>query len=261
MRRLVHSADELRDLAESRSVPLEILERDMLLVSIAGNLAEAFPGSLCFKGGFVLRHVHGQLRMSKDVDATRVAPPKHKLEAKLVAKVIVSSARDLYQVRVPEPATDSGVSLDFDNVKYQGPCGGSGKVAVELSYREGVVLEPAPALIGPPFYEPFEIPVLQPQEIVAEKLRAIAQRLRPTDLSDIAFLVLERKTVFEREVMRKLVREKFRIVGGNHLQRIRQNVSRLETEYESTVRAVAPEAADYADAAAATLRHLDDWFS
>jgi len=100
MRRLIHSADDLRDLAESESVPLEILERDLLLVTIAGHLVEAFPGSLCFKGGFVLRHVHGQERMSKDIDATRVAPPKHKLDAVLVAKVIAGSARDLFRVRV-----------------------------------------------------------------------------------------------------------------------------------------------------------------
>lgn len=261
MRRLIHTADDLRELAESSSVPLDILERDLLLVTIAGKLAEAFQGSLCFKGGFVLRHVHSQLRMSKDVDATRIAPPKHKLDSGQVAKVIVSSARDLYDVRVSDPATDSGVSLDFDDVKYRGPCGGHGKVAVELSYRENIVLNPDLALIGSPFYEDFEIPVLQPQEIVAEKLRAMAQRLRPTDLSDVAFLILDRKVLIDRDTMRNLVREKFQIVGGNHLQRIRDNVGRLERDYESTVRAVAPEAVDYADAAASVLRHLDEWFS
>ena len=158
-----------------------------------------------------------------------------------------------------DPATDSGTSLDFDEVSYQGPIG-KGTVAVELSYREDVVLEPQLAQIGRPFYDPFDIPVLQPQEIVAEKLRAIAQRLRPTDLSDIAFLMVERKTRLDREIMRRLVHEKFRIVGGNHVQRIRDNVGRLEADYEATVRAVAPDAAEYGVAAAAVLRHLDEWF-
>jgi predicted nucleotidyltransferase component of viral defense system len=261
VRRLIHSADDLRDLAESGTVPLEVLERDLLLVTIAGKLAEGFPGDLCFKGGFVMRHVHGQQRMSKDVDATRILQPKHKLDSTQVAKVITSSARDLYTVRVSTPATDSGTSLDFDRVNYQGPCGGKGQVAVELSYREDVVLQPDLARIGPPFYEEFEIPVLQPLEIIAEKLRAIAQRLRPTDLSDVAFLLLERKVEPDRDVMRRLVGEKFRLVGGNHLERVRHNIGRLEREYEASVRAVAPDAADYGAAANAVLRHLDGWFA
>ena len=261
MRRLIHSADDLRDLAESQSVPLDVLERDLLLVTIAGNLAEHFPGSLCFKGGFVMRHVHGQERMSKDVDATKIAPPKHKLDSAQVSKVIGGSARDLYTVRVSAPATDTGTSLDFDDVNYQGPCGGKGQIAVELSYREAVVLEPQNARIGAPFYEEFEIPVLQPPEIVAEKLRALAQRLRPTDLSDVAFLLLERKVVLELDVMRRLVAEKFRLVGGNHLERVRNNIGRLEHEYEASVRAVAPGAAEYGAASQAVLKHLNSWFA
>jgi hypothetical protein len=52
----VFSGDDLRDIAETRSIPLDQVERDFLLLSIAARLVEHFPTELCFKGGFVLRH-------------------------------------------------------------------------------------------------------------------------------------------------------------------------------------------------------------
>ncbi len=66
------------------------------------------------------------------------------------------------------PATDSGRSLDFDSIGYRGPIG-TDTVAVDVSYREDVVLAPFIASIGEPYYGPFEIPVLQLDEIVSEK--------------------------------------------------------------------------------------------
>lgn len=68
MRSRVLTDDDLRDLAVAQGIPLEWAERDYLLVSIAAGLEEAFPGQLCFKGGFVLRHVYGHSRFSQDVD-------------------------------------------------------------------------------------------------------------------------------------------------------------------------------------------------
>lgn len=56
----------------------------------------------------------------------------------------------------------------------------------------------------------FPVPVMQLDEIVAEKLRALAQRDRPTDLSDLA-MVLGRDSIDERRV-RRLVALKFELV-------------------------------------------------
>ena len=43
--------------------------RDFALVTLAGELSATCPGQLVFKGGFVLRHAHGDLRFGKNVDA------------------------------------------------------------------------------------------------------------------------------------------------------------------------------------------------
>jgi predicted nucleotidyltransferase component of viral defense system len=260
-RRLVHTADDLRDLAEQSSTPVDMLERDFLLVSVAAQLAADFPGQLCFKGGFVLRHVLRQSRLSKDIDATRTAPPRHRLAAPDVAASIQQSARDLYRIKVGEAATDSGTSLDFDRIHFEGPCGTRGDIAVEVSYREAVQLDPINGTIGAPFYEPFTIPVLQSSEIVAEKLRTLVQRFRPTDLSDLAHLLKVAALDIDHDQVRDLVPVKFQLVKeGNHRARIRANIERMKPEYERAVRSVAPDAPDFDIAARAVLGNLNHWF-
>ena len=181
--RRIHSVFELQDLVEQLGADASLIERDFALVTLAAGLVKEYGDSLCFKGGFVLRHVYGHERFSKDIDATRVNPAKNKLDAADVAETIKRSGiRNLLSLNPGKPSHNSKFSIDFDSVGYRGPLG-NGTIAVEVSYREDVIEMPHIAVIGPPYYEPFEIPVLQLAEIVAEKLRALAQRIRATDLS------------------------------------------------------------------------------
>jgi predicted nucleotidyltransferase component of viral defense system len=256
IRRRIHTEFDLADLAEELSIPLPELERDFLLVSIAATLETDFPGALCLKGGFVLRHVHGQGRLSVDIDATRHDPPRLKLESTDVGRSITRAGGSLFRVRVAEPATDSGQSLDFDRVLYNGPVG-RGRVAVEVSYREALVMSPRRVSIGPPFFDPFPVAAMAPEEMVAEKLRTLAQRRRPTDLSDLAFLLAV--VGIDDVQVQQVVPEKFKpglVQPGNHEARIRQNIDEIGSGYDESVRAVAPGAASYAEARDLVLSRL-----
>lgn len=152
------------------------------------------------------------------------------------------------------PATDSGRSMDFDSIQYTGPLG-SGFVSVEVSYREDVVEEPDLVEVGEPYYEPFPIPVMRLVEIVAEKLRALAQRDRPTGLSDLAMILLT-ATIEDQRVC-ELVAKKFELVkAGNHRARIEETIARLGGQYDDAIRAVAPDAPSYDTAAKTVLGRL-----
>jgi predicted nucleotidyltransferase component of viral defense system len=180
---------ELQDLIDAEGRDASLIERDFALTVIAAGLVAEYGDALCFKGGYVLRHVYGHDRFSKDIDTTKVNPPKSKLDSEQVAITIRESGmRNLLSLNAGEPATDSPRSLDFDHISYTGPLG-SGFVSVEVSYREALVKTPHLVAVGHPYYEPFEIPVMQLDEIAAEKLRALAQRQRPTDLSDLAMIL------------------------------------------------------------------------
>lgn len=128
---------ELLDMLEAVPGGMAFAVRDFALVTLAAELSVTFPGQLVFKGGFVLRHAHGHLRFSKDIDATRHAPPTHKLDAGEVAAAIRNAGiRNVVQFEPGEPAIDSARSLDFDRVHVAGQAFPDSDVQVEVSFRD-----------------------------------------------------------------------------------------------------------------------------
>lgn len=245
--RRIHNEFELQDLVEQLGADPSLIERDFALVTLAAGLVREYGGLLCFKGGFVLRHVYGHERFSKDIDSTRINPAKNKLDAAEVAKTIKGSGiRNLLSFSPGTPVRNSKFGLDFDSVGYRGPLG-QGTIAVEVSYREDVIETPDIASIGLPYFEPFDVPVLQLVEIVAEKLRALSQRIRATDLADLA-MVLGTHDIDDAHA-KALAREKLKIVkGGNVSERIINNIEAMAAQYDSAIAATAPDAPSYSDA-------------
>jgi predicted nucleotidyltransferase component of viral defense system len=249
---LIRNSFELGDVVEKLNRDARLVEQDFALMTIAAGLVAEYGDALCFKGGFVLRHAFGHERFSKDIDATRINPPKHKLDSAHMAETIEKSGmRNLLSLKTGPPATDSGHSLDFSNIRFKGPLSG-GFVSVEVSYREEVMLGPSMIAVGYPYYEPFEIPVMQLDEIVAEKLRALAQRERPTDLADIAMILARRE--FDSVRIRELVVKKIR--SGRLQERIQERILAMGAQYDDAVSAVAPDAPSYAVASEVLEREL-----
>jgi len=257
-RRLVHNEYDLQEIADQQDRPIELIERDFALVTVAAHLVDQFPEQLCFKGGFVLRHVRGSARFSGDLDATRTNPPKHKIEAGEIAEAMRRATDEpILRIEPGVPATDSQQSLDFDHITFHTPQH-DGYIAVEISYREAVADEPEWVAIGPPYYAQFQIPVLTLEETVAEKLRTLLQRQRATDLSDLALILGEYGDQLDRAHVRRLALMKFELVKqGDRRARIEANVEALRATYEQTVPGLAPDALPFAvepDALVATAR-------
>jgi predicted nucleotidyltransferase component of viral defense system len=248
-RRLIHSEYDLQELAEQHDRPIELIERDFALVTVAAHLVDQFPGQLCFKGGFVLRHVRGSGRFSADLDATRTNPPKHKIAASEIAETMRRATDEpMLRIEPGTPSTDSQHSLDFDRITFHTPHH-DGHIAVEISYREAVADEPEWAAIGPPYYAQFQIPVLTLEETVAEKLRTLLQRQRPTDLSDLALILSEYGDQLDRAHARRLARLKFELVKqGDRRARIVANVETVRVTYEQTIPGLVPDAPSFPDA-------------
>jgi predicted nucleotidyltransferase component of viral defense system len=249
-KRLWGDAYTLSDLLEQMGGGLEFAVRDFALLTLAGQLSARFPSQLIFKGGFVLRHVHGMVRFSEDIDATRHAPPGHPLDADDVAGAIRdASVGDIVRFSPQRPATDSIRSLDFDHVKVTGSMLPDTEVQVEISYREGVVDPPVPVLIGRPFYEDFEALTMAIPEMAAEKLRALAQRVQSTDLADLAEM-MARKDVHDEDIAR-LALAKFELVrqgAANRAERIERHLLEMGADYDDTVPGLFPGARPYREA-------------
>lgn len=240
---------QLLDLLSDSPGSQDLAVRDFALLTIAARLVGDLPGQLVFKGGFVLRHAYGVHRFSKDIDATKGDPPE-RLDAELIAGVIRdASIGDQVRFRPGRPATDSQRSLDFDAIEVSGALIEPALVQVEVSYREGVVDPPEAAMIGEPYYEPFEILHLQAHEASAEKLRTLAQRTRPTDLADLAVLLRDRGPA-DSDIAR-VASKKFELVrrgAGNRADRVERNLRAIGADYDDTVPAVFPDAPSYHEA-------------
>lgn len=250
---------ELRDLLEAQPGGLDLAVRDFALLTLAGELSATFPGQLVFKGGFALRHAHGIVRFSKDVDATRHNPPSHKLDADEVADAIrAASITNVVNFDPDEPATDSSRSLDFDRVKVTGEVLPASDVQVEVSYRERVLGIPEACMIGAPYYEPFEILTMDLNEMAAEKLRTLAQRRRETDLADLAVMLSDHNA--DDDAIARFAKGKFELVkqgAANRIDRINANLDELAYTYDDIIPGLFPAAPTYQDAVATVRRRLN----
>ena len=86
-------------------------------------------------------------------------------------------------------------------------------------------------------------------EMSAEKLRALAQRVRPTDLADLAKMLLREKALDED--IARLAQHKFELVrqgAANRVERIEEHLREIKADYDAVVPGLFPEAPTYAEA-------------
>lgn len=238
---------QLDDLLKEMPGNPEFATRDFGLLTLAGQLSTRFPRQLVLKGGFVLRHVHKILRFSKDIDSTRTEPAKQPLDAVAVeAAIREASVKNVVQFEPTTVSKDGKYRLNVGNVRVTGPLLASVFVEVEVSYREAVIDPPDLAMIGEPFYEPFEILAMSVSEMSAEKLRTLAQRTRPTDLADLSMMLLN-TDVRDADILRLAV-FKFELVAEgaeNRVERIKRNLEQIGNDYDDVVPSACPDAPTY----------------
>ncbi len=103
----------------------------------------------------------------------------------------------------------------------------------------------------------FQTPVLTLEETVAEKLRTLIQRQRPTDLSDLALILREHSDQLDRDHVSQLAAKKFTLVKqGDRRNRIEANVDAMRDVYELTILGLDPDAPPFAEARALVLGTL-----
>lgn len=254
VRRLVRNDYELQEAADALGISLEDAARDLALLSVIASLTDRFGDRIVFKGGAALRFAHGASRTSRDADATVTLPAKAPIPAEDVMDAIGEARMGQFlRVHVPAaPRTDNAYSLDVDRVEFS--CADiQGTLDVELSYREDVHLKPNTPTIGEPYFEPFQVRIMRPVEMAAEKLRTLVQRQRGTDLADC--VSLEHLSDDELHLLPGAREAKFKLVrDGVGPDQLRERIDALASRYETDVRAVDPQAPGYATAKAAALR-------
>lgn len=198
--------------ASAAGVDRRVAERDVVLTYILKMMREdGIIGDLAFKGGTCIRKVYlGRVgRFSEDLDFTLIGYDLAGLERRFMAFI--------------EESQGYGFTLSFDDLRKS--WGGSfacdvqyshewnsGEFKFEVSLREDPILEVLNQGVKDELYfkytefEPFKVPCMQLEEVLAEKIRATYQRATARDVWDLYQYATR---PYDRDLVKRLAVIKF----------------------------------------------------
>lgn len=181
--------EELRSYCNLTGFNLGQAERDYLQHLFLILLSKYSSNELVFKGGTALQKAHGLKRFSIDIDFTQVRD----CDVLALMKKISRGIHDLGYSNKFEETKTLGKTFVF---RIQGPLYAHTSISscslrIEISQREAIILNPELRTINPIYkdLQPYSVLVMNLQEILAEKIRAIMTRNKPRDVFDLHFLL------------------------------------------------------------------------
>jgi predicted nucleotidyltransferase component of viral defense system len=229
---------QIQQYAHRNGIGMQAQERDYIQTLLLYLL---FRGTqeLVFKGGTALRMVYHGNRYSEDLDFNGRDDP---VWINGVWQIVITRLIDFgvfAQLR-NEWISDVGVSFD---VSYQGPLFDGrnrtkGKVRVDVNRRQEAVGTQRELVV--PVYDdirPFVVNVITPEQLLAEKIRALLMRSKPRDAYDI-FLMLKQGVRLDFELVEAKLMP-FEIVLSQ--ENLEAALKKCQEEWERDLRALLPQ--------------------
>lgn len=180
---------DLNDIAELKGLSLVNAEKDYLLEILLFLLSEK-SRFLVFKGGTALYKFHGLNRFSEDLDMDllkkRIKPDR---EVDRIRKNLELLSMKGTIGEFEEHGNETNLRFSIRGPLYDGRKESMARITINLSSRERplyftrkhmeTVYNDIPS---------FEMQVLEPVEICAEKIRCVVERDKPRDIYDLYFL-------------------------------------------------------------------------
>ncbi len=197
---------EILDLSKEFSLRPDVLEKDYALGWLLDGISKhaALGNQWVFKGGTCLKKCFFETyRFSEDLDFT-ISNPEH-LNGEWLLSVFKDISESVYESTGLEFPADlirfdvyknvrEGLSAE-GRVGYKGPLGKGGdlpRIKLDLTTDEVIVKPPLKAEVHHPYSDKPEggihIYCYPFEEVFAEKIRALMERLRPRDLYDVVHI-------------------------------------------------------------------------
>lgn len=214
-------------------------EACFVLLAILERLAAddaSFVHGIALKGGILMAGELRSARSSADIDATtgrgrRVDPDK-------VVEDLRRAGRGFALRLDGEPDRTLGgliVHFRFDSLTD------AGTAKLEVSVREDLVFAVRDAFfdVSELGLAPFSVPAIAEVELVAEKLRTLAQRAQPRDLFDVHLYLVDSGWHLDPNELRQAVDAKLVITRHKRWRAglWRSNLEDIETMWETTMAA------------------------
>lgn len=140
-----------------------------------------------FKGGTCLQKAFNLPRYSEDLDFN-LTEKETGLDA--LCAYLSSAGFSGVEPEKKENPVSINIRLHYQGPLYNGTKISEGAITLNLSKREKTLLKAVPITINPPYPDllPYQILIMDKDEIIAEKIRAIITRSSARDLFDLYFL-------------------------------------------------------------------------
>lgn len=211
------SKQEIMFQARNLKLVPDIIEKDYILNWILAGIGnqQNLYDSWIFKGGTCLKKCFFEnYRFSEDLDFT-LSDVNH-INAEFLHEEFVSIAQWIYNksgIEIPESHFNFNIyknprgNLSVEGrVGYRGPLqrrGSLSRIKLDLTNDEKIVLNPELRKVFHPYSDMLsdDIVIMSycQDEIFAEKIRALAERLRPRDLYDVVHLHVDKRWQPDRD--------------------------------------------------------------
>ncbi len=202
--------EEIQKIATLKKVGMDIVEKDYILSWVLAGIHEhnATKNSWIFKGGTCLKKCYFETyRFSEDLDFT-YRGKSHEHTEEFYKNTFIGISQWIYEnsgIELPEQGIEFEVFTNPRNtisvqgkLTYRGPIQRNlnivrlPRIKIDLTLDEPLILDPQIKYVNHPYSDMLaegkRILAYSYEELFAEKLRALVQRLRPRDLYDAVHL-------------------------------------------------------------------------
>ncbi len=217
---------EIMEFAREFGLAPQVIEKDYVLGWLLAGISNhpVLKEGLVFKGGTCLKKCYFETyRFSEDLDFTVILPLG--LEEEVLLASLAEVAEWIYGETGIEIPTEKIRADIFPNprggqsaegrIYYRGPLmprGDMPRIKLDLTEDEILVMDPVPREVHHPYSDRPEAGIHVQcycfAEVFAEKIRALAERLRPRDLYDVVHLYRHGDSSDGRIAVRKILEEK-----------------------------------------------------
>lgn len=149
-----------------------------------------------FKGGTALRFVYQSARFSQDLDFSTNKGDSHGIED-ILLEVLGKIEKENINANLREATPTSGGYLStIDFMLFDQPV----PIQIEISFREkenrGEIVT-----ITSDFIPPYTITILEQEQLISQKMRALFARKKPRDFYDLYFILRKQLPIMDKKTV------------------------------------------------------------
>lgn len=234
--------EELNKIAQAKGLSIQNAEKDYILQMLLFSISKRASDKLVFKGGTALYKFFALNRFSEDLDFTLNYGKIDKKFFEIILRELEQLSLKGWLKNYREYRNEINIHFHFAGPLYNGNKESLCFASINISLREHT-LEPKIDFLVSDYKDipSFSVAVMQDEEILAEKIRAILTRDKARDIYDLWFLLKKGVKFNEKLANKKLKKYKLSYDKDKLLSRFNQLKSSWQADLQNLIIGELPE--------------------